>query len=308
MKKVLFFAVMLICLAGCKTSKVAQEIGSGSQEVWQTMLVKQLNSQVEGDIIKVKYSNGTTLYYSILDNFGHVALTWDREGRTSFDDGKSKYKGQIEIPSFVTSGDHDEFVFQVIQIDENAFYGCNQVTSISIPYSIGIIRNAFKDCTSLQEVKVSPNNVSYTDVDGVLFSKDKKMLVIYPVKKPGTEYELPQEVSFVCPEAFKGNESLVKVSMGNDVTAISDFAFTNCTKLQEIRLGRSVRIIGVDAFKNCPSLAYIYSPNIFPPHNCPTVFDASTKETCKVTVPRGQKWNYSRHLEWNEFKNVAEEW
>ncbi len=310
MKKVLFLAVMLLCLVGCKTSKNAQDIGRGSQDVWQTMLVKQLDCQIDDNIITVKYNNGSTLCYSILDNFGHVAVTWDHNnGRKSFDDGASGYKGQIDIPSFVTSGEHDEFLFQVIQIDENAFYGCDKVTSINLPFSIGIIRmNAFKDCVSLKEITVNENNMSYTDIDGVLYSKDTRMLVLYPAKKTGEEYELPQNVSFICPEAFKGNESITKITLGNEVTAISDFAFMNCTKLQEMRLGHSVRIIGVDAFKNCPSLAYIYSPNIFPPHNCPTVFDAATKETCKVTVPRGQKMNYSRHLEWSEFKNIAEEW
>ncbi len=309
MKKILFVAVMLACLVGCKTSKNAQEIGLGSQDVWQTMLVKQLESKVEDNIITVKYNNGSTLCYTILDNFGHVGLTWDHNSQNSFDEGKSSYKGQIEIPSFVTTGDHDEFVFQVIQIDENAFYGCNKVTSINIPYSIGIIRrNAFTDCTSLKEIRVNENNVSYCDQDGVLFSKDLRMIVLYPAKKTGSEYELPHNVSIVCTEAFKGNENLTKVTLGNEVTAISDYAFMNCTKLQEMRLGRSVRIIGAQAFKNCPSLAYIYSPNLFAPHNSPKVFDDSIKETCKVTVPRGQKANYSRQLEWSEFKNIQEEW
>lgn len=308
MKKVLFVSIVILCMAGCRSSRNAQEIGSGSRDVWQTMLVKQLDCQIDDNLITVKYSNGISLYYTILDNFGHIALTWDHGNRKSFDDGVSAYKGDIDIPSFVTSGDHDEFLFQVVQINENAFYGCD-VTSINIPYSVGIIRsNAFKDCSKLKEIKVNSNNTAYADNDGILFSKDNRMLIQYPVQKTDAEYEMPREVSFICPEAFKGNESLTKVTLSNEVTAISDYAFMNCTNLQELRLGHSVRIIGVDAFKNCPALSYIYSPNIFPPHNCPTVFDSAVKEKCKVTVPRGQKWNYSRQLEWSEFKNISEEW
>lgn len=310
MKKVLFLAVMLICLVGCKSSKNAQEIGRGSQDVWQTMLVKQIDCQIDDNIITVKYDNGTTLCYSILDNFGHVALTWDRSGgRKSFDEGVSTYKGAIDIPSFVTSGDHDEFLFQVIQIDENAFYGCSKVTSINLPYSIGIIRrNAFKDCTALKEITVDDNNQAYTAVAGVLYSKDHKMLVQYPVKKADATYELLQDANVICTEAFKGCEALTKVIIGNAVTAISDNAFTDCKNLQELRLGSSVRIIGANAFKGCPNIAYIYSPSFFAPHNSPSVFENSIKETCKVTVPRGQKMNYMRQLEWREFKNIQEEW
>ena len=311
MKKLLFVFLILstVFVCGCKTSKSAQNIGKGTQDVWQTMLVKQLDCLINDNLITVSYNNGTTLYYTILDNYGHVALTWDHTGRTAYDEGESGYKGIIDIPSFVTSGEHDEFLFQVIQIDENAFYGCTGITAIQIPYSIGIIRmNAFKGCNNLKEIKVNENNMNYIDIDGVLFSKDQRMLIQYPAKKNDSEYELPQNVSFICPDAFNSCESLTKVTIGNEVTAISDYAFMNCTNLQELRLGKSVRIIGVDAFKNCPKLSYIYSPNIFPPHNCPTVFDKSIKQTCKVTVPKGQKWNYSRQLEWNEFLNISEEW
>lgn len=309
MRNLLFIVAVALCLVGCKTSKNAQEIGRGSQDVWQTMLVKQLESQVDDNLIKVKYNNGSTLYFSILDNFGHIALTWDHNGRNAFDEGVSGYKGQIEIPSFVTSGDHDEFVFQVIQIDENAFFNCDKVTGIHIPYSIGVIRrNAFKNCNELKEIKVDENNMTYCDVDGVLYSKDLRMLIQYPAKKLGEEFEMPAEVSLVCTEAFAGCDNLTKVTVSNNVTVISDYAFMNCTKLQEFRLGRSVRVIGVEAFKNCPELSFIYAPGFFAPHNSPTVFDAATKEKCKVTVPRGQKMNYMRQLEWGEFKNIQEEW
>ncbi len=309
MKKVLFFAAMIVCLVSCKTSNNAREIGKGSQDVWQTMLVKQLDCQIEDNLITVKYNNGTTLCYSILDNFGHVALTWDHNSQKSYDDGLSGYKGNIDIPSFVTSGERDEFLFQVVQINENAFYGCKEVTSVHLPYSVGIIRDgAFKGCTGLKEITVDENNMAYESIKGVLFSKDHRMLVKYPASKVAEEYELPQDAMVICTEAFADAEGLTKVVIGNGVTAISDFAFKGCSNLEELRLGTSVRIIGVDAFKKCPKISFIYSPNRFPPHNSPTVFENSIKENCKVTVPRGQKMNYQRMLEWNEFKNIQEEW
>lgn len=309
MKRSLYFVLMLVCLISCKTSKNAQEFRNSSEDVWQTMVIKQIDCQIDDNLITVKYNNGTALSYVILDDFGHVALTWDHIGRKSFDDGASGYKGEIDIPSFVTSGEHGEFLFQVIQIDENAFFGCNKVTSINIPFSIGVIRqNAFKGCSSLSKITVNHLNMTYKDVDGVLYSKDNKMLIQYPISREGAEFQLPYEVTLICPDAFRDNRNLTKITMGNDVAVVSDYAFKGCKNLKEMYLGRKVIILGVEAFKDCPNLSYIYAPGIFPPHNCPTVFDTEVKETCKVTVPKGQKVNYSRHLEWNEFKNMSEEW
>ena len=307
MKKYLFlFAVAAFMLGGCRSSKEASK--TNQNEVWQTLLVKQLDAQIQDQIITVRYNNGTVLCYRILDNFGNVTVTWDHtNGRKSFDDGPSNYKGDISIPSFIVTGENDEFTFRVMEIDQNAFYDCPEVTSIDIPYSVlRIVNDAFKGCSGVKRYTVNENNQSYKDVDGVLFSKDNRMLVKYPAKKALTDYVISEEVSLICTEAFTDNTFLRKVNIGNFVTAVSDYAFKNCTALEEVEIGGNVRILGVDAFKNCPKLALINAHGVFPPHNSPTVFDDATKQNAKLYVPRGQMFNYRRRLEWRDFKNVQE--
>lgn len=307
MKKYLFvLTIAVFALAGCRSSKQAAKERSNN-EVWQTLLVKQLDATVEDQIITVKYNNGTTLCYKILDNFGNVTLTWDRtNGRKNFDDGPSSYKGDISIPSFITTGQNDEFTFRVMEIDQNAFYGCSEVTSIDIPYSVlRIVDGAFKGCSGIKKFTVNENNQSYKDVDGVLFSKDNKMLIKYPAQKETAEYVISEEVAIICTEAFMDNAFLRKVSVGNFVTAISDNSFKNCTALEEVELGGNVRIIGAESFKNCPKLALVNAHGIWPAH-CPNVFDDAAKQNAKLYVPRGQMFNYKRRLEWRDFKNVQE--
>ena len=307
MKKYLFlFAVAAFMLGGCRSSKEASK--TNQNEVWQTLLVKQLDAQIQDQIITVRYNNGTVLCYRILDNFGNVTVTWDHtNGRKSFDDGPSNYKGDISIPSFIVTGENDEFTFRVMEIDQNAFYNCSEVTSIDIPYSVlRIVNDAFKGCSGVKRYTVNENNQSYKDVDGVLFSKDNRMLVKYPAKKALTDYVISEEVSLICTEAFTDNTFLRKVNIGNFVTAVSDYAFKNCTALEEVEIGSNVRILGVDAFKNCPKLALINAHGVFPPHNSPTVFDDATKQNAKLYVPRGQMMNYKRRLEWRDFKTVQE--
>lgn len=307
MKRYLFvLAISALMLAGCGSSKEASK--SNQNEVWQTLLVKQLDASVEDQIITVKYNNGTTLCYKILDNFGNVTLTWDRtNGRKSFDDGPSSYKGDISIPSFITTGANDDFTFRVMEIDQNAFFGCSEVTSIDIPYSIlRIVNDAFKECSGIKKFTVNENNQSYKDVDGVLFSKDNKMLIKYPAKREVAEYVISEDVSLICTEAFMDNTFLKKVTIGNFVTAISDNSFMNCTALEEVELGGNTRILGVDAFKNCPKLMLVNSHGMWPPHCSPTVFDDAVKQNAKLYVPRGQMMNYKRRLEWRDFKNIQE--
>ena len=307
MKKYLFvLTIAVFALAGCRSSKQAAKERSNN-EVWQTLLVKQLDATVEDQIITVKYNNGTTLCYKILDNFGNVTLTWDRtNGRKNFDDGPSSYKGDISIPSFITTGQNDEFTFRVMEIDQNAFYGCSEVTSIDIPYSVlRIVDGAFKGCSGIKKFTVNENNQSYKDVDGILFSKDNKMLIKYPAQKETAEYVISEEVAIICTEAFMDNAFLRKVSVGNFVTAISDNSFKNCTALEEVELGGNVRIIGAESFKNCPKLALVNAHGMWPAH-CPNVFDDAAKQNAKLYVPRGQMFNYKRRLEWRDFKNVLE--
>lgn len=301
------FAIVIaaMCLTGCRSSKNVSD--SGQKEVWQTMLVKQLDAQIQDQIITVNYNDGNTLCYKILDNFGNVTLTWDRtNGRKNFDDGPSSYKGDISIPSFIITGENGEFVFRVMEIDQNAFYGCTEVTSINIPFSVlRIVDGAFKDCTGLKSITVNENNQTYQDIDGVLYSNDKRMLIKYPAKKELTDYVISEEVGIICTEAFKDNCFLKKISIGNFVTAISDRSFMNCTALEEVELGGNVRIIGAQSFNNCPNLSLVNAHGLWPAH-CPVAFDDAAKQNAKLYVPKGQLLNYKRRLEWRDFKNVLE--
>ena len=193
-----------------------------------------------------------------------------------------------------------------MEIDQNAFYGCSEVTSIDIPYSVlRIVDGAFKGCSGIKKFTVNENNQSYKDVDGILFSKDNKMLIKYPAQKETAEYVISEEVAIICTEAFMDNAFLRKVSVGNFVTAISDNSFKNCTALEEVELGGNVRIIGAESFKNCPKLALVNAHGMWPAH-CPNVFDDAAKQNAKLYVPRGQMFNYKRRLEWRDFKNVQE--
>lgn len=317
MRKINLFFALILAVCVCSNS-YAKRVRTTQNEtdVYMNIVVKQLSASIDKNgLITASYNNGNTLYFTILDNFGNVALTWDRSNnRQSFDDGNSSYKGNIDIPAFITieskGQKEDDIVmtFNVCEIAENAFNGCSELTSVTIPYSVRNIRqNAFKGCYNIQNFSVNENNGVYMSQDGILFSKSQNILIYYPTQKQDSEYTIPEQTTIICPESFQSNKYLLSVTVGNNVTAISDFAFRNCSNLEKISLGNSVRIIGKFAFSGCPSLKEIRSTNIFPPHNCPIVFDREIKSTCNVIVPTGQTANYKSRLEWGDFQNFTEE-
>ena len=104
-----------------------------------------------------------------------------------------------------------------------AFSGCTSLVSVKIPDSVALISicGVFLKCSSLREIKVSPGNRFFHDIDGVLYEGTK--LRIYPPGKDLETYSIP-----------------------DSATEIDNDAFQDCTKLTAVEIPGSVRKIGED--------------------------------------------------------------
>jgi hypothetical protein len=143
-------------------------------------------------------------------------------------------------------------------IESDAFYGCEKLKSLTIPSSVtSIVDDAFEDCTGLTSISVDKNNKNYTSVDGVLFNKDKTVLMVYPAQKTGTSYSIPSGVKTINANAFWCAKKLTSITIPDSVTFIGQCAFYSCEKLKSITIPKGVTSIADSMFYCCYALTTI---------------------------------------------------
>ena len=143
----------------------------------------------------------------------------------------------------------------LIEIGSSAFR-CDELTSIHIPASVSKIGSGICQCYRLQEITVDSANITYKDIDGVLYDHTGKTLIEYPAGREGT-YIVPETVTSISSDAFYCRSKLEGIILNEGLVEISQLAFGYCTDLTEITIPSSVKSIGYMAFGNCQSLTKI---------------------------------------------------
>lgn len=159
------------------------------------------------------------------------------------------YKGdatELIIPSSI---EQQGISHPVASIGAQAFSFYDKLTSVTIPDTITHIEgSAFSHCDNLATINVAPNNPIYTQVEGILFTKDKKRLHIFPEKKTITSYVIPDGTISIGDWAFSGSSKLESITIPDSVTSIEELAFLECYRLPFLIIPDSVTYIAKEAF------------------------------------------------------------
>ena len=178
-----------------------------------------------------------------------------------------KYKGEMPTNTQICIKEG------TLGIASHAFYGYNELISVSIPNSLTTIGEfAFYECSSLTSISI-PNSVTTIGISAFLFTpwyNNKPDGLVY-AGKVAYKYkgEMPANSQIIiedgCIEiaanAFSGCKGLTSVSIPPSVNYIGDSAFHGCSGLTTITIPNSVISIGSDAFYGCSGLARIVIPN-----------------------------------------------
>lgn len=143
----------------------------------------------------------------------------------------------------------------VIDIRENAFWGCQNITSVVISDGVENIGDqAFYDCINMTAVSMG-NNVENIG-EGAFYNCSNM-----------SSCALGNRVTIIGDDAFNSCISLGTIEIPNSVRYIGKTAFAGCSSLQTINISDSVSYIGGWAFAACPALKSIKLPKALKGNN-----------------------------------------
>ncbi len=148
----------------------------------------------------------------------------------------------------------------VLKIDLLPLYDCDNIKSITISDNVlHIGSNAFNFLLGLENIYVSEDNQKYSSINGILYSKDNKILVRCPISR-SDNITIPNGVKSIAESAFYYCNRLTYINIPNSLTNIGANAFFRCSELQSIYIPELVSSIGDGAFNSCYFLTDINIP------------------------------------------------
>jgi len=150
------------------------------------------------------------------------------------------------------------------EVCDYAFAYCNNLNAVTLSRTVKKwSSSALFGCYNINIIEVEDENQNYSSLDGVLFDKNKTVLLTYPAGKEGDSYTIPESVNKIAGGAF-GYSKFKTIDVAN-VTVIGSEAFAN-SNIQSINLEKMTEI-NYEAFYNCNGLTAVTWPskiNIIP--------------------------------------------
>ena len=145
----------------------------------------------------------------------------------------------------------------VVSIGESAFRDCASLATVEISRTVERIgAGAFTLCPRLTALNVDGRNGIYSSMDGVLYDRVRRSLLLCPQGKDS----LPIKTGTRSIAALACNvcTNIVSVSIPVGVESVGEAAFSSCVSLSRVFLPSTVRKIDQEVFSGCVALSCIY--------------------------------------------------
>lgn len=129
----------------------------------------------------------------------------------------------------------------------------------------------------IEYIDVDPGNPNFCSVDGVLFSKDMKILYQFPLRKIASSYMIPNTVKSLYFGAFNRAAYLKRIYIPDSVVDLSSqFCYGNGDVLEEVVIYRYDR-------QAAPSMgSESFTSTTFKKSNISYVYSAKALKTCQT--------------------------
>lgn len=212
----------------------------------------------------------------------------------------------LTVPEIVIPDEYDGK--PVTGIADFAAVNLENVTKITIGSNVREIGLwALENNKRVTAIEVDDDNEYFCDVDGVLYTKDMKTLLFYPLARGVTDmaaadsstvkgivYEIPEGVETIRTKAFYRCTELRGITLPSTLKRIEEKAFFRCS-FEEITLPDTLEYIGKDAFGYCTNLGKLEIPagikeiGEYAFYNCTSLLDISIAAS-EDAVILGKSW------------------
>ena len=201
-----------------------------------------------------------------------------------------------------------KFGKNVEKIYDYVFFQTN-IKEITLPEKLNHISGiAFLGNCVIKNINVDANNKNFSSNNGIVFSKDKKKIVLYPQGKTEKAYTIPSTVEEICDSAFSyaqvesitipksvkkfGNyvfssTNIKSITIPSTVTEMGYGPVADCQKLISANIQSKVKVLPYDMFNGCASLK-----NVTLNDNIEEIYNRAfygCKSLSNITLPKNLK-------------------
>ncbi len=138
------------------------------------------------------------------------------------------------------------------KIQTFAFAYCTHIKEIYISQNVNKIEIwAFVQSSQLENIIVDPQNPYFTSINGILYDKEVKRLIVCPPGSKETRITIPQTVQNIVGCAFHYCNNVRNVQLPDNIKYIDDNTFRGCRHLYHIQMPANLQLIGNHAFADC---------------------------------------------------------
>lgn len=202
---------------------------------------------------------GENVYWIYDSTTGELVISgsgemYDYSGLTGFPDGSTPFYNSDIKEVIIEEG--------VTSIGGGTFHDCFDLESISIPASVSFIGNIpFRGTIRLKEIIVNESSLYFSvDEYGVLYNKDKTVLIKYPTGSELTSCIVASSTITIAQEAFSGAINVEEVVLPEGLLYIGYGAFEYCISLNKFALPDSLLTLDDGSLTFCMGLTELTVP------------------------------------------------